>query len=222
MNRNANRERNVNYVIRESRYLVGNEYHSTAFKFDCSIENAKYYTVNANKMSKEERLAASTWAARCMFDRMLKRADFASRLRARNEEDVLKFLKHEHVIRLFATCASTLRDWDETWVSTIFLIGTMLVNVPPDASLKAVRMIARNPHSRARIVQHLNDTSRDALYRHLMTRLRNAIANRKPLSSAFPGLEGLVLPVVANAHRNLQLSQKRVMKKAANRLDRSR
>lgn len=219
---NGNRERNVNYVIRESHYLVGDRYHDDSHKFDCSIKNAEFYAKNASKMTKEERTTASMWAARCLFDRMLKREEFARKLNARSgAEDVLKFLKHEHVLRLFVSCASILRDWDDRWASTLFLVGTMLVNVP-DSSVRAAAAAARTAESRARVIQQIRFLTGERLYVHLMTRLRNAIANRPPLSAAFDRLAGPVRPVVANAHRKEQRNGKSVMMNFEARLSKRR
>lgn len=108
--------RNVNYEIRESRYLPGGNYHDVVNKLYCSMEQATRYRENAEKMSKDERIAASNWSTRCSFDRILKRDIFARKINTKSERDVLNFLRHEHVVRLFVSCSRKLRYWDDHWV----------------------------------------------------------------------------------------------------------
>lgn len=217
---NSGRERNVNYVIRESRYLTGNNYHDRYDKLDCSIENAKYYTENAEKMSKDERIAASMWATRCVFDRILKRDRYAKKLDPKNQLQILEFLKHEHVIRLFINCSSALRDWDEKWVSTLFYVSGMLVSFP-DSTLKAITKLSTVRGNRNEIVSRVKSLTSSEIYNYMIRRLKNAIANRKPLTKAFLDLSGRVEPVVARIHRNLKREEKKIMNKSKTRISRN-
>jgi hypothetical protein len=210
MSINSGRERNVNYMIRESKYITGYRYHNAYDKMDCSIENAKYYTEFAPRMSKDERIAASSWSMRCLFDRMLKRDEYMRKLRQDDERQVFDFLKHEHVLRLFINCSSALRDWDSKWTSTLLYMSGMLVSFP-DSSFRAVQNMSKNRDDRKFIVSQVKLIRSREIYKYLIKRLRNAISNRKPLSNAFVELAGPVQPVVSNLHRRMMRNEKRVI-----------
>lgn len=210
-------ERNANYVIIESKYLTGENYHNDRFKLDCSIKNFKYLTENADKLKKEERIIASAWAARCLFDRLIERDSYARTLNASSKKKVLSFLTHEHVIRLAVDCAIALRDWDDKWILMLTDVHYMTLNFP-NSSLKVMQIIAGSEIERSKISKRVNSLISDPLYVYVLRRLKNAVANRKPLSVAFNILSGPVQPVVSNFHRSITRNNKYKIEDAIRRI----